>query len=298
MKSSVVSYPDRGKYGKSSYRGNCSGHIIKDMLNFLKPKLFVDPSMGSGTSKDVAAEFPGMEYYGFDLHSGFNLLKDRIIERIPREADYLFWHPPYGSMVLYSGNVWGDKPHPDDLSRCGTKEEFLEKLQMALYNIYEATRRGGMASVLIGDVRKNGDYWSIQSDIIKMSPFKLDGIVVKQQHNCVSDRTVYSGRFIPVTHEYLLNFKKDAVIVSILDCAVNTSKSLVALNNATWRAVIEWSLRKLGGKASLDEIYAAIAENAQEKTRINPNWTAKVRQTLQKYASNVERGVWELRAAA
>ena len=26
LKSSVVSYPDRGNYGNSRYRGNCTGH--------------------------------------------------------------------------------------------------------------------------------------------------------------------------------------------------------------------------------------------------------------------------------
>lgn len=28
---SIVSYPERGDYGKSSYRGNCSGKLIEDL---------------------------------------------------------------------------------------------------------------------------------------------------------------------------------------------------------------------------------------------------------------------------
>ena len=36
---SVVSYPDRGHWGKSSYRGNCTGRIIKDFLeSYMKRK--------------------------------------------------------------------------------------------------------------------------------------------------------------------------------------------------------------------------------------------------------------------
>ena len=27
---SIVSYPDRGTYGRNDYRGNCSGLLIKD----------------------------------------------------------------------------------------------------------------------------------------------------------------------------------------------------------------------------------------------------------------------------
>ncbi len=29
---SVVSYMERGKYGNSKYRGNCSGFVIKDLI--------------------------------------------------------------------------------------------------------------------------------------------------------------------------------------------------------------------------------------------------------------------------
>ena len=40
---SVVSYPARdNRYGKNTYRGNCTGLLIKDMIEFFKPRLFVD----------------------------------------------------------------------------------------------------------------------------------------------------------------------------------------------------------------------------------------------------------------
>lgn len=207
MITSVMSFPDRGPYGKASWRGNTSGRVIKALVEFFQPSLFVDPAEGSGTSRDVAREL-GIEYVGLDLHSGFNLLKDRLIERLPREADYIFFHPPYHSVIQYSGNVWGTEPHPDDLSRCKTPEEFLEKLKVALHNIYEAVRKNGHYSVQIGDLRKKGNYWSIQSDIIQIAPGKLEGVIIKVQHNCVSNRMRYSGKFIPIMHEYILNFKK------------------------------------------------------------------------------------------
>ena len=38
---SVVSYPERGKWGKSSWRGNMSGYIIIDLIEHFKPRLFV-----------------------------------------------------------------------------------------------------------------------------------------------------------------------------------------------------------------------------------------------------------------
>lgn len=58
-----------------------------------------------------------------------------------------------------------------------------------------------------------------------------------------------------------------------------------------WRSVVDWALRKLGGKATCQELYSVIATN-----RISPNpwWKEKVRQTLQRYFRTIERGVWAL----
>lgn len=43
---SIISYIDRGKYGNSNYRGNCSGYIISDLIKqfypYSKPKKFVE----------------------------------------------------------------------------------------------------------------------------------------------------------------------------------------------------------------------------------------------------------------
>lgn len=246
---SILSFPERGPYGKSSWRGNTSGHVIKELLNYYMPKLFVDPAEGSGTSRDVAKELE-CNYIGLDLHSGFNLLKDRLLERLPRQADYIFFHPPYHDIIKYSGKVWGT-PHPDDLSRCSSPEEFMEKLQISLVNIYDAVCRNGHYTVMIGDVRKAGHYWSIQSDIIQIAPGRLEGVLVKAQHNCVSDSRQYGGRFIPIMHEYILNFKKEELVIGMIDCAMAATSRLTSLNRATWRAVVENALLKLGGKAKL-----------------------------------------------
>lgn len=53
---SIASYFARGKYGSSTWRGNCSGLLIKDLLQFYKPDTFADLAVGSGTSIEVAAD--------------------------------------------------------------------------------------------------------------------------------------------------------------------------------------------------------------------------------------------------
>ena len=81
---SVVSYPERGPWGSSKYRGNCSGFLIKDLLLRFKARRVLDPMEGSGTTKDVIKGLnrfknTKIEYVGGDLTTnGFNLLKDEI----------------------------------------------------------------------------------------------------------------------------------------------------------------------------------------------------------------------------
>lgn len=49
---SVVSYPDRGNYGKSSYRGNCSGRLIEDIIDQGHMTSLFDFMVGSETMED------------------------------------------------------------------------------------------------------------------------------------------------------------------------------------------------------------------------------------------------------
>lgn len=297
---SVLAYPNRGAYGKSNYRGNCSGFIIRDLLQYFKPTTFVDPTLGGGTSMDVVNELnaagANIEFFGLDLHSGFNLLKDSLTERIGgMRADYVFFHPPYANVISYSSNMWGTEKHPDDLSNCENYEDFLTKMRTSMQNIYDAVRPGKNFSVLIGDLRKNGQYTAIQADLLQIAPGSLDGILIKQQFNCVSDRKTYAhAKFIPIMHEYILNFRKELTVFGILDTSLNISKKLQMLANANWKATVNYALNELGGKAPLQEIYQVIEKSSPEKISTRPNWQARVRRTLQLFFSSTERGVWAI----
>ena len=93
MNSSILSYPNRGPWGQSSYRGNCSGFVQKSLIDFYKPNYFVDPAEGGGTSRDVCRQM-GIKYTGLDLKTGFNLLKDKLKDRLDGSPDFIFFHPP------------------------------------------------------------------------------------------------------------------------------------------------------------------------------------------------------------
>lgn len=292
---SIISYPDRGPWGDSSWRGNCSGRVFVDLFKHYRPKTFVDPMVGSGTSVQVAREM-GIEATGLDLHQGFNVVSDSILERVGKQVDMCLSHPPYHAMVVYSGHVWGREAHPDDLSRCSSVDEFNEKLQVAMLNQRDATRPDGIYGTLIGDHRTGGHFYSYQAEVIARMPSdELCSVVIKHQHNCVSDSRQYSGLKDPrIQHEYLILFrKKTAPIIVLLGKIARQQQSRL---KGTWSAVVRIILQRLGGKASLSEIYAEVKRAAPERLATNPNWEAKIRQTLQKagHFCSSERGVWQL----
>lgn len=290
---SIMSFPDRGPWGKSSWRGNCSGHIYKELFERLKPQLFIDPMVGSGTSTDVAKEM-GIEAVGLDLHSGFNILRDSIIERTGKEGDLVLSHPPYGSMIIYSNNVWGNEPHPDDLSRCKDDADFHEKLQIALLNQREATKSGGIYGTIIGDWRRNGVYTSYQAECItRMPSSELLAVLIKQQHNTMSGYKSYGNMVLPfILHEYVLLWRKKTCTTFHLLGIIATEQA--ARLRGTWRSIIRNVMIALGGQAELSRVYEVVAQDCPEKIKENPHWKDKVRQVLNSTGDykTVERGVW------
>lgn len=289
---SVCSYPDRGHYGQSSYRGNCSGHVIRDFFESYAPKkggLCADPSIGGGTSVDVAREM-GLRFTGTDLHQGFNLLRDDFGSFLGEQAHAVFWHPPYADMISYSGNMWG-QPDKWDMSRMNL-HEFTEALELAIMNIHDAVEKGGHYGILMGNLRRKGQYYNLSSLVERVSPGRLTDEIIKIQHNCVSDSRQYSGRVVRIAHEKLLVFKKGAeAALFFLSVA---SKRAEALVSTTWRAAVRKAM--MGREMSLQQLYDAIQPYAE--TTNNNNWQAKVRQVVQdeRYFERVERGVYRLAA--
>ena len=98
---SVISYKERGNYGNSSYRGNCSGYVIKDLIEHFypssKPKKFVEVFSGGGTGEDVAKELNIRNSLHLDLNNGW----DALVDEIPSGSDFVFSHPPYWDIIRY-----------------------------------------------------------------------------------------------------------------------------------------------------------------------------------------------------
>lgn len=290
---SIISYPNRGHWGDSSYRGNTSGHVIKDLIQHFypnsKPQKFVEIFSGGGTGKDVAIDLGIKNSIHLDLNNGWNALTDDI----PYGSDFIFSHPPYWNIVSYqkyNGN------HPDDLSLNNSYEEFIYKLDLVNAKIYQSLINGGRHAFLIGDVRKKGKYYSVIKDMTWFGD--LESHIIKTQHNCFSDNKNYARKnFIPIVHEHLLVFRKNEVWKVKLKRTKTETFDLRQFKNITWRDLIQGALEWLGGKANLDQIYGVVKDS--KKTINNNHWKAKVRQTLQLHDNfkSISRGVWGLNIA-
>lgn len=287
---SIWSFPERGPWGSSGYRGNCSGHIIRELVQFFNPNKFLEVFAGSGTGRDVAHDLGLKDSIHLDLRPEFGGW-NALIDEIPSGSDLVFSHPPYHSMIKYSGNMWGES-HADDLSRCASYEEFITKINLVNEKIYNSLVNGGRHAFLIGDYKQKGKMTSIQKDMAWIGD--LEYHVIKDQHNTTSGRKDYGGRFIPTSHEHLLIFKKNEVWYMPVKVTETVHSDVRTRTIATWRDLVQGALQQLGGKAKLPDIYAVLGDT--KKSKGNVNWQAKIRQTLQinQNFDSVERGVWKL----
>lgn len=210
MDGSILSFPDRGEGGDPRYPGNCSPRVIQTLVEHLKPRFVVDPMEGSGTTRDVCAGL-GLRYLGLDLKDGFDLEAQPLRDVLPAPADLVFLHPPYHDMIRYSGEVWGERRDPRDLSACASWDEFERRLGVVVRSCQGALSPCGHLAVLVGDLRRGGRYWSLLPAVLGALPGdSLQGILIKLQHHCRSDLRRYGGAFIPIRHEYLVVFRAGA----------------------------------------------------------------------------------------
>jgi len=204
---SVVSYPDRGPWGDAGYRGNCSGHLVKDLILRFNCQSVFDPAEGGGTVREVVAGInkhrrQNIYYKGKDLKDGWDILESPLPQG---QFDFVWYHPPYWDIIRYSDN-------PKDLSNSKTLNEFEVKLNQSVERLFKVLKPGGIMGILIGDKRKNGAYYSLMRTLLMNTNIgSLKAIIIKIQHNCKSDRKFYGSNhafLIPIKHEYCLIYQK------------------------------------------------------------------------------------------
>lgn len=169
----------------------------------------------------------------------------------------------------------------------------MRVMNYAMMKQFCALERGGRMAVLVGDIKKKGQLYSMLFELIK--PGTLENVIIKAQHNCFSNQTQYSGHFIPILHEYLLIIKKDASLVYPILITEPVQKDIRDMNGATWRDVVAAVLETCQSPVSLAYIYEQV--EPYTKARKNQWWKEKVRQTLQcspQFFVHIGRGMWVL----
>ncbi|MCD8331509.1 MAG: hypothetical protein LUB63_03115 [Oscillospiraceae bacterium] len=298
---SIVSYPERGEGGSNRYRGNCSPKLVEDLIGFFKPHVICDYMCGSGTTK-AAADKMGIESHVYDLHSGFDIMNCEIPER----SEFTFWHPPYWDIVKYSDVMYsadavqkrfGYDPRCSDLSRIDRWEDFVAAMNHAMTKQYTALENGGRMAVLMGDIKKKGKLYSMLAEMVQ--PGTLENFIISVQHNCVSDQTRYSGRFIPILHEYVMIVRKDSPLLIPVIMTRASQVDIRDMPGATWRDVVAAVLEQAAQPVTLSFLYEQIG--AHKKAQKNQWWKEKVRQTLQINPTifcHNGKGLWSLNQKA
>lgn len=305
---SFMAFPERGNGGDNHWRGNCSPEVVASVLRYvLDSKRYygkdtsqftlMDPMSGSGTSKAVAERYQ-IRSLLYDLNpapaygrGNWNALKDDVDD----SADLIFFHPPYHNIIRYSGSMWGNKPHPDDLSQCENYQDFLEKLNYCIRKFFLSLRKDGRLAVLVGDIRSNGKFYSMQHDLMRMGDF--ESFIVKGQFHCVSDNRRYKKPFIPVVTEYLLILKKADSLIVPFSCRQEGWFSLQStdLKALTWHHLIRMTMESVGGTAALSDLYERLRDHP--KALNNPHYRERIRATIYEHKDQyipVARGWFRL----
>ena len=157
---------------------------------------------------------------------------------------------------------------------------------------FTAMEKGGRMFILMGDIKKKRKLYSMLLDIAK--PGTVEQIIIKAQHNCVSDSRSYAGKFVPIVHEYLLVLRKDSPLIFNIQMTKNTKGDMRDFRCSTWRDIVAAVLEDAGKPMTLAEIYNKV--DGHKRCATNPHWKDKIRQTLQRFDifQNVSRGVYKI----
>ncbi len=199
---------------------------------------------------------------------------------IPERPEFIFWHPPYWDIVTYSDVMYkasdvqknyGYDPRQYDLSRIPDWESFVDKMNYAMMKQFSALEKGGRMAVLMGDIKKKGVLYSMFSEIVK--PGSLENIIIKAQHNCFSDQIQYSGKFIPILHEYVMIVRKDSPLLVPIIMAKKAEVDIRDMPGATWRDVVAAVLEQCSEPVTLTFLYEKIEPH--KKAQANKWWKEK-----------------------
>lgn len=202
---SIHAIDDRGKFGDSQYRGNCSGELIRDVLKYFAPNSCLDPMEGSGTCRDACDDL-GIEYDGFDLREGIDALFSGNFTWCDNRFEFVWLHPPYWDMIVYNDNT-------QCLSQCRSLDRYLLNLSTVIKNCLTVLESKGHLAILIGDITRRGKCFQLPFELWRLAT-EQHGLrlaapeIIRFQHGASSSKREYTHSFIPRIHDVLMVFQR------------------------------------------------------------------------------------------
>lgn len=284
----VLSFPNRGPWGDNRWRGNCSGWIhALLMYKYLEPGgKFAELFAGSGTGSDVARDM-GVPYIGADLNPQpvrpDILVCNAITDEVPylfSTADLLFMHPPYPEIKIpYAGSMYPDPTGELRASDIGQMswEKGMKILNEIIMKYYASMKAGAKLAVLVGEVRRNGQYYSMMNDLVK--PGRMEQMYVKLQHHCTSDGRRYSKKITLTAYEMMYVIEKVSEFFFSYILPKRHQIDARDSKNITWRSLVAAVIRNAQKPLHEKDIYETL--RFHKKAQSNNHLEAKIRQTLQ-----------------
>ncbi len=199
---SIHSRRDRGPYGDRRYRGNCGGHLIKDLLQYFEARSVLDLMRGSGTCGDVCREL-AIPCTEMDIKQGQDAADPASYSGI-EPVDFVWMHPPYWRMIRYNDD-------PRCLSSLPTLEAFLRRMQRIMRLSKRVLTPNGKIAILIGNYSDHGRYMPLSHLLVERAI--REGLwmatteIIRLQHGNTSSRKTYQSSFIPGLHDTCLIFQ-------------------------------------------------------------------------------------------
>lgn len=115
----------------------------------------------------------------------------------------------------------------------------------------------------------------------------LEQVMIKTQHNCFTDTVKYSGKFIPIEHEYLVIIRKGDPYIIPVSHVSTTQCDMRASKKSTWASVVAMILESHGGVMVKDELAAEMGRCP--KAAGNNFIKAKLRQVVNTHPKTFRR---------
>jgi hypothetical protein len=194
----------RGPYGSSTYRGNCGGYLIRDLLRYFGPRRVLDPMTGSGTCRDVCQEL-AIPCVSMDVRTGHDAADWHLYEAVGR-IDFVWLHPPYWRQIVYNDD-------PRCLSNAPTLDAFLSRMRLVLRNCRGVLTKRGKIAVLIGGYSDRGVFQPLPHLLVAAAAregLRMAGTeIIRLQYGNTSSRRAYRSSFIPGLHDQCLIFERE-----------------------------------------------------------------------------------------